>query len=47
MSEKIDVSQYPEGLTQLAAKLTLPIPAEETAKREAYVMAFVNAVIRL
>ncbi len=47
MGKIINIDKYPEGLELLASSLKLPFPEEEKSKREAYVMAFVNAVIKL
>ncbi len=44
--KKVDLTKYPEGLKELAAKLKLPIPEEETAKREAMVMGLIASLVR-
>ena len=45
-NKKVDLTKYPEGLKELAAKLKLPIPEEETAKREAMVMGLIASLVR-
>ena len=44
--KKVDITKYPEGLKALAAQLDLPIPPEETEKREAMVMGLISSLVR-
>ena len=46
MAENRDYTKYPEGLKALAEDLQLPIPAEETAKREMMTQMFINSLLR-
>jgi len=46
MEEKKNYTTYPEGLKQLAKDLKLPVPEEETAKREMMTQMFINSLLR-
>ncbi len=45
-NEKIDYTKYPEGMKALAAALSMPIPPEESAKREAALMGLITSLVR-
>ncbi len=44
--KKFDLTKYPEGLQYLAKELKLPMPAEATAQREAFVMGLIATLVR-
>ncbi len=44
--KKVDLTTYPEGLEELAKQLDLPIPEDNPAGREAFVMNLITTLVR-
>lgn len=45
-AKKVDLTSYPEGMQELARRLKLPIPEENTAQREGMVFGLIASLVR-